>query len=168
MFQQNIYFLFRRLFIVTFVADSVSPTTLEPETTPATSNSNSTKVTCDCDYCELPVPDDCTAYVLCIDRVAYKMHCGPDLYFNSMTGTCDFKENVDCIHDGLECTGQSGRYLLEESYPYFVECHGKNKTLRACPEGLQFSQATEMCSWTGTSSGNFKYLLVESFQGRIP
>lgn len=136
---------------------SVSPTSSEPDVTGPIPNPQTSNSTCECEICELPVPDDCSAYVLCISRVAYEMRCGQGLFFNRMTGTCDFPENVDCTSaEDAQCPEKSGRYLLEGSCAYFTECHDGEKKLRKCPEGLQFNQSSEMCSWTGSCSGKQK------------
>lgn len=131
--------------------DNFSLTTTVTEEHTSTVHTNDTHHECNCEFCELPIPGDCSSYIMCIDKVARRMHCSAGLYFNPMTGTCDFQENVHCTSDD-QCS-ESGRFLYQGSCSYFVECRNGNKTVRTCAEGLQFNASSEMCSWTGSCSG---------------
>ncbi|XP_035223247.1 fibrillin-3-like isoform X2 [Stegodyphus dumicola] len=108
---------------------------------------------CDCDCCEIPVPGECNAYILCIDKTAFKLTCDKDLYFNPMTGTCDLQKNVHCETD-VKCLKPFGRFSYPNSCSHFIECQNGLKTVKSCPEGLKFDNVTQMCSWTGSCGGD--------------
>ncbi|XP_023242388.1 LOW QUALITY PROTEIN: uncharacterized protein LOC111640596 [Centruroides sculpturatus] len=105
--------------------------------------------TCDCDCCFYPVPNDCTAYYLCLNFTKYKMHCGKGLHFNPMIENCDFKERVNCSKDS-HCPYPNGRFPHVESCSYYIECINWHPTIKKCPVGLQFDSEKQRCGWPGT------------------
>lgn len=145
-----------------FFTGVILPTSV-PDNTPTPMDQNNSNITCDCDMCELPVLNECNAYILCINKVGVKIYCSPGLYFNRMTGTCDLPENVECLEDNYDCSESSGRYLLEGSCSYFVECRDGEKSVKTCPEGLQFNRSSEMCSWLGSCAGKLCFYIILCF-----
>ncbi|XP_071129503.1 acidic mammalian chitinase-like isoform X2 [Mytilus edulis] len=43
-----------------------------------------------------PHPQDCLKYITCVGTTKYIRSCPPPLWWNTETGNCDWKKNVDC------------------------------------------------------------------------
>ncbi|XP_053686181.1 chondroitin proteoglycan 2-like [Sabethes cyaneus] len=44
-----------------------------------------------------PYPNNCRWYIFCMNNIGVIRECPDELYFNPVTKSCDFAENVDCI-----------------------------------------------------------------------
>ncbi|XP_054713746.1 mucin-2-like, partial [Uloborus diversus] len=126
--------------------DSSTEIVTTTETTSNVPETNNT-LTCSCDCCELPVLDDCSSYILCINHEGRKITCDEGLDFNPMTSTCDLKENVEC-ESNIQCPSATGTFSYPHSCTHYLECFNGTKIVKQCPEELNFDSLSENCSRT--------------------
>ncbi|GFU13731.1 chondroitin proteoglycan 2 [Nephila pilipes] len=130
-----------------------SSTTITVQSTTPSKPDFDNDTDCICDSCELPVPDDCNSYILCIDRKAIPISCGSELNFNPMTGTCDLEENVQC-EENVKCPEPTGRFPYPHSCKHFMDCKDYEMTIKKCPEDMIYDVIAETCSWSGSCENN--------------
>ncbi|KAF8789909.1 Major mite allergen Der p 23 like protein [Argiope bruennichi] len=110
--------------------------TREPET--------SSNISCNCTFCMLPVPDDCSVYMMCTNNSAKVIVCGRGLYFNTMAQTCDLEDNLPC-ENNVQCPESSGRFPYPHSCVHYMDCNNFEITVKICPEGMIFDKDKAEC-----------------------
>ncbi|GBO37852.1 hypothetical protein AVEN_138988-1, partial [Araneus ventricosus] len=134
------------------LSTAVTEQTMSTPSRQTTTDGGNNVSSCGCDSCELPIPDDCNSYILCIDKSATLISCGSGLNFNVNTGTCDWEENVVC-ETSHQCPRPTGRFPYPHSCYHFMDCNNTVMTVNKCPEGTVYSKSEEKCSWTAVCDG---------------
>ncbi|CAL1291488.1 unnamed protein product [Larinioides sclopetarius] len=132
--------------VSTAFTEDIAQTLSTPSQQTTTASGNNASF-CGCNSCELPIPNDCNSYILCIDQSATLISCGSGLNFNVKTGTCDWEENVVC-ETNTQCPRPMGRFPYPQSCYHFMDCNNAVMTINKCPEEMVYSKSEEKCSWT--------------------
>ncbi|GFU97803.1 chondroitin proteoglycan 2 [Trichonephila clavipes] len=130
-----------------------SSTTITVKSTTTSKPVTNNDTYCDCDSCELPIPENCNSYILCIDRKVIPISCGSELNFNPMTGTCDWEENVQC-EENIQCPEPTGRFPYPHSCTHIMDCKNSEMTIKKCPESMTYDAIAETCSWSASCEGD--------------
>ncbi|XP_016959235.3 probable chitinase 10 [Drosophila biarmipes] len=81
--------------------------------------------------------ESCTNYYLCYHGHAMEMHCTNQLYFNSISGQCDYPENVQCALEdprSHKCLPHMTEFFPHpDNCNYFYYCIKGFLTLQQCP-----------------------------------
>ncbi|KAH8259169.1 hypothetical protein KR026_000270, partial [Drosophila bipectinata] len=81
--------------------------------------------------------ESCSNYYLCYHGHAMEMHCTNQLYFNSISGQCDLRENVQCALDDPrdhKCLPHMTEFFPHpDKCNYFYYCIKGFLTLQQCP-----------------------------------
>ncbi|XP_060518419.1 mucin-2-like [Cylas formicarius] len=116
-----------------------------------------------------PDPNNCAHYFECYEGNKYSMECPPDLYWNTVSDSCDYLEYVDCTRAQTATTGKSTTPTTEGSWapdplcPYpshnvtfypnpnncsqYYECYEGNKYLMDCPPDLYWNTVSDNCDY---------------------
>ncbi|XP_055905126.1 protein obstructor-E isoform X2 [Eupeodes corollae] len=106
-------------------------------------------------------PDQCDAYIECIDGVAEEKLCPDGLLFNQRSeheGDCTYAPFSSCIEPRTrlqpaqpsdECPRQFGFYRIGDASQcgQYKNCAHGVASLTKCPEGLAFNSDTYQCDW---------------------
>ncbi|KXJ74202.1 hypothetical protein RP20_CCG014180 [Aedes albopictus] len=102
----------------------------------------------------LPDPDDCSRYYLCMNGVSYSVACSTGLIFDSQTNKCGSKETSVCVKDVTKspCAGNVGlKYEPheQECYKYYM-CMGETLYELTCQADKLFNANTGKCEASST------------------
>lgn len=87
-------------------------------------------------------PRSCRHYFHCYEDSATEKVCLPGYAFNEEQQICDDASRVDCI-----LCPRKGHYAFTDpkNCNYFYRCDNGVRDLMACPFGLRFDEAQQMC-----------------------
>ncbi|EZA51588.1 Chondroitin proteoglycan-2 [Ooceraea biroi] len=107
-----------------------------------------------------PVPNQCDAYIECIDGVAEEKLCPEGLFYNPearFNYPCGYPIDVDCTgrpnlqpaNPSEDCPHQYGYFKIgdHQRCGQFMNCVDGRGYVFDCPEGLAFSPETYRCDW---------------------
>ncbi|EDX15732.1 GD17570 [Drosophila simulans] len=81
--------------------------------------------------------NSCTNYYLCYHGHAMEMHCDNELYFNSLSGQCDYPDKVQCAFEdprSHKCLPHMTEFFPHpDNCNYFYYCIKGFLTLQQCP-----------------------------------
>ncbi|KAH8261309.1 hypothetical protein KR044_006993, partial [Drosophila immigrans] len=120
----------------------------------------------------IPVDGVCTSYIQCSHGCCYEQLCPGGLYFNDVTGLCDFFWNVECEPDtnqdangeivgpsGTSCSDQGvcagkrdGRMFAIPDSNGYVVCQCQCPIAMACDPKLTFNETAQVCDWDRTAA----------------
>ncbi|KAL9708391.1 hypothetical protein quinque_011909 [Culex quinquefasciatus] len=112
-------------------------------------------------YGRYPVPDECDAYIECIEGIPERKLCPDGLLFNDKLNLfsypCQYPIDVDCSSrprtqpaiPSDDCPHQFGYYKLGDRSQcgQFMNCDNGKGHVLDCPYGLAFNSATYQCDW---------------------
>ncbi|XP_053956322.1 uncharacterized protein LOC128861972 [Anastrepha ludens] len=112
---------------------------------------------------------DCQKFIVCVGGKENIFTCSNNLQFNSLTGECDYPENVNCsthqlppsgpsagpsgtyCETGGRCVGQrdgtSFANKTDECSSDYVICQCECEVKRSCPSQLMFNVKLGICDW---------------------
>ncbi|XP_057318455.1 protein obstructor-E-like [Microplitis mediator] len=108
-----------------------------------------------------PVPNQCDAYIECVDGVGEEKLCPEGLYFNPEARfnypcgypidiSCEGRPNLQPAQPTDDCPHQYGYFKIGKSSAdcgQFMNCAGGVGYTFNCPEGLAFNAESYRCDW---------------------
>ncbi|GAB0099563.1 hypothetical protein DMENIID0001_154460 [Sergentomyia squamirostris] len=92
----------------------------------------------------LPHPTNYTKFYICDHGKAVEFNCPEGLYFNPKINVCDWKENVQYLHNP-NSTCSLGFYPHDSDDTMFYICKDGRLVALKCPDGLYFNIKKSMC-----------------------
>lgn len=81
----------------------------------------------------LPSKNSCSEFYACVNGVPIHMECADNLYFNSLKGKCDFKDNVRCSIGVPVCDRTMHKFFPHESScNLFYYCRYGHLSIQRC------------------------------------
>ncbi|TRY79747.1 hypothetical protein TCAL_01968 [Tigriopus californicus] len=107
------------------------------------------------------VPEDCSAYIQCLDGKRRVHYCPEGLFWNLDKITCDFMSNVECQDHSIKADRQILRAGYQESpcggpelirdpnnCQGYLQCDGEGSYLsRSCGAGLNWNNIVSLCDY---------------------